>query len=480
VLNSHARSYWWDALLGASVLAVFAYYQRGGPPAGPYSYDEADYMHAASMGFRSNYTDSPSRSVLGLLRVGLRFGTSESNRTGLSEYARSADDVHFYRHWHGALYFHWLALLSPWHDSEAAMRAANLVFPLLTFLAIYAGSLWVFPPPLSRPAGLLAGVLFLWSYPTVVCAQVAPHQLFVLCCTLSLMAAAKVLATGRRPYWYCSVVAAGLSFCTMGVACVLVPVLVLVARLERERLCFDWKFARNSTLALLGTILVVWPAAILKLSLLKTYMFMAYLSLFRKAPWGEVTFADTWLIRFRNSPVEWLLLAACLAACARIKCRGERRVLIPFLSFGGLMLLALLRMKTDSVHYMTPFLPPLLVFTGWTLANALSAWGARAGYLAAAVLCLLVFWNTDRQQREHPRREDPRPRALLAQVREQGLGDKELLVPQGDIPPLHYYFPRTRLKGYVDQSDIKRETAQRRFDAVLYPSYPVKLVAPPD
>ncbi len=142
------------------------------------------------------------------------------------------------------------------------------------------------------------------------------------------------------------------------------------------------------------------------------------------------------------------------------------------------MLLTLLRMKTEGVRYLTPFLPALQVFAGFTLGGALAAWRSRSRYAVVVALCALIAWNTARQVSAHPLSIDPRPAALLAAVRGQGLAEKDLLVPQVDVPVIHYYFPRTRLKGYLDENAVPAELAARSYDAVLYPGYPVRLWAP--
>jgi hypothetical protein len=467
-----------DAILIAGVLAVFLLFVHERIPAGPYSYDESDYMYAASLGFWSNYADTPSRPVAEMVRVGLRYGMAEERRTELSAYARGTDDVNFYRHFHGPLYSFWLVLMSPWKHNEQAMRTFTLVFPILTFLAIYAGALWLLGLKTGRLAAVLAGSLFLWSYPTIASAELVPHQLLVLCYTASLLGAAKALQTGERRYWYAAVAAAGVTFATLGVAFVLLPVLAFVAWLERRRLAVDGKFAYRSAGVFLAALLMTWPASILKLSILKSYIFMVYLAVFRRLPWGETTFLDTWRVRFFSSPVDWILLAAGVLVYWRWRNLPERRAALPLLVFGGLMLLTLLRMKTEGVRYLTPFLPALQVFAGFTLGGALAAWRSRARYAVLAALCALIAWNTARQVSAHPLPIEPRPAALLAAVRGQGLAEKALLVPQGDVPVLHYYFPRTRLKGYLEESAVSAELAARSYDAVLYPGYPVRLWAP--
>jgi len=465
-----------DAVLIAAVLAVFLLFAQARVPAGPFSYDESDYMYAASFGFWANYVDSPSRSVVEIARTGLHYGTSEAHRVALSSGARAIDDVNFYRHWHGPLYTCWLTLLSPYKHNEQAMRAFNLVFPCATFLLIYLGALWLFGLRAGRLAGVLSGSLYLWSYPTIMSGELAPHQLFVLCSVASLLAAAKTLQAGERRYWYAALAVAGVTFSTLGVAFVLLPVLGVVAWLERRSLALDRGLIYRSAGVFLAALLVVWPAAILKLSLLKSYMFMVYLALFRRSPWGEVTFLETWRARLFNSPVDWVLLAAGVWVCWRMRKLAERRAALPFLAFGILMLAALLRMKTEGVRYLTPFLPALQVFAGFVLGGALAQWRPRARNAAVVALCALIAGNSTRQVAAHPLSVDPRPAAILAAIRDEGMTDKALLVPQGDVPMIHYYFPRTRLKGYLQESAIAQELAADGYGAVLYPGYPVRLL----
>ena len=56
----------------------------------PYTYDEADYMYAASLGFVANYTDTPTFSITEFVRTGLARGRESSQRLALSEQIRAS------------------------------------------------------------------------------------------------------------------------------------------------------------------------------------------------------------------------------------------------------------------------------------------------------------------------------------------------------------------------------------------------------
>src|ERR1700694_5908530 len=116
----------------AGILAVFYFLARGTVMYGPFTYDEADYMDAASRGFAANYTDTPTMALAELVKVGLNRGRDSSQRSDLSEMIRGSDDMVFYRHWHGPLYLDWLQIVKLLAPGEHAIRALNYVFPIAT------------------------------------------------------------------------------------------------------------------------------------------------------------------------------------------------------------------------------------------------------------------------------------------------------------------------------------------------------------
>jgi hypothetical protein len=446
---------------------------------GPYYYDEADYMVAASLGFFSNWMDAGTLPIVDFVKIGLNRGASREQRLALSELARKASDPVVYRHWHGPLYFYWLAILAPRHLAEGTVRTFSLVFPILTAIVLYFGTLRILPAPAAQPAAILSCALFLWGQMTVKTTELAPHMLFILCYVSALLLLAAVMEHGDRRPWYAAVIASGLACCTLEVAFALVATLVVCAWLRRRELAAGWAFAGNSVLTLGATVLLVWPAAILKLSFIKAYFAMAYLAIFRKSPWGEVGFLQTWAIRFTNSPVEWILIAAALIAFFATRLWRSLPALVPFAVYSVLILLAVLRVNAEGPRYMTPFFPALLILAGWAagwmLARGDMPGGTWLRYGSVAAICLLLFWTTRRQIAGYLLHEDPYQRATIAAIQARGLASKTLLVPQVYLPTLHYYFPQAVLHSYLDPAEIPRALDAEPADAVLYPDYPVRL-----
>ena len=450
-------------LLLAGLFAAFLY-RHVAPD--PYTYDEADYMYAASLGFLANYTDTPSMPVSDFLRTGVEGGKSQQSRRQLSEQVRSKGDVLFYRHWHGPLYLDFLIPISRLHLSERVTRTVMLAFPILTLGVLYFACVKLSP----EPGPLFAGLLLVSSSVMVYTTEVAPHQLFALLSVVCIGCLAKSIADRDVRYWFAAVIAAGLAFCTLEVAFVLILTLILFAYLEREWL----KVRLQSIVVLAGSVLIVWPAAFFKLSVLKSYLFMGYLAIFRESPWGNQSTFEIWRNRIAGSPLEWVAIMASLAIYFGQRENPAKHIGAPFLIFGVSMIAATFRVNSSATRYAVLFTPALDIFAAVTAVPFLlqsSRNAANALLLAGTVLLGLSGY------RLWPRMsQDPRPPEILNYIRSHNLEKKLLLLPQEELPMVHYYFPRMRLRGYVSihPADEDKSTAE----VILGRGYPIRFEYP--
>jgi hypothetical protein len=298
----------------------------------------------------------------------------------------------------------------------------------------------------------------------VVTTEISPHLAFNLYILASLFCAAKATQSGSRTHWHLALIAAGLAFATLEVTFVLVAVLLWIGWRERNKLGLNRAGALRSLGVFLAAAVVAWPAGILKLAAIKSYLFMAYLAVARQSAWGQTGFIETWVIRFTQSPVEWLLIGITVAVWLASPQRRTAQAL-PFLLFGALMTLVMLRIKTSSLRYALPFLPALHVFAGITLGAMLARQAPAWRWAGSAACVLLLAANLFRYDAQHPPVPDQNTRAILDAVNEQELHGKHLLVPQDHLPSLHYYFPDLQLKGYTQAEPD--QTAG--YDAVLLP-----------
>ncbi len=464
--------YWIDLALVTLIVCSVAWFMRYEFDPSPYYYDEADYLYATSRGFVANWTDTPAFSTLELIRAGMDRGRNPGQRTGVSEWIRNSGDINSYRHWHGPLYYYLLLVTgAPAHDEQNARRTAIGVLTLGSVLT-YLGVLWVLR---KRIPALLAAAALGLDPPLLVTTEIAPHVFFGVISLAAMFCAARMLESGSRRFWYAALAIAGLAFCTMEIAFALIIAVLICGWLKRRSLQPDRPFAAWSSLAFLMPIVVLWPAGLFKLTFLKSYLAMAYLAIFRKGAWGDVTFMETWANRFAMSPVAWLLIAVAIILYFA---RGQSfapRAALPFLLFGAVMLAAVLRVNAPGPRYTVPFIMPLLVFAGCVIGNAMDML-PRAGRAAAlAGVSGLLVWEANVNTRRSSREPDRRPVELLQVVRRSGLEDKALLAFWLDIPTLHYYFPRAHARGYVDDSEIPADLTANHFDAVIGSHNPVEV-----
>ena len=256
----------------------------------------------------------------------------------------------------------------------------------------------------------------------------------------------------------------------------MVGTVILCGYLERRGLRADGAFVIRSLLAFIATVLVVWPGALLKLSFVKGYLFMAYLALFRKSAWGPEGFVDTWEKRILSSPVEWLVIVTSLLVWAfSRRSLSNRRVLYPFLIYVALMLAATIRVTTGTPRYALLFQPAFDVLAGCILAAYLVKFRHTAApYLLTAILGLALFTETWINLKWHPVIPEPRASLLLAYVQANHLENSRMWAPQTDVPTLHYYFPNSRLRGYADQIPELSTLKDGRTDGLLYPGLPIR------
>jgi hypothetical protein len=437
------------------LLALFFFLIARKVSSEPYVYDEADYMYAASLGFVANWTDTPSMPLADFARAGL----AGDGRRALSERIRGGNDVLFYRHFHGPLFQYLLIPLARLGLSERAVRMALLAIPAASLAVIYFGCLWIIPG-----AALLSAMLFLTSYAVLASSELAPHQLFALCTLVSLILLVKAIDTRGRRYWYGAVVAAGFAFCGLEFAIVLLLVLAVCCFVERSAWRLDRRFVAKSVALFVGTVLAVWPAAILRLSFIKSYAVMTYLALSRHSAWGDQDFVETWRVRFVHAPLEWMLVLAGLV----VWIRNRPPKIYPVGLFALLALAATLRVLTGTPRYSLAFMPPLDLLAGLALVPLFGPLRRPASLAVVALAVAGLYYGAWYQAVHQPHNPNPRSAAVVSYIHQNQLENKAVWAPHADVPTLHYYFPHMRVLGYFGPSPAEQD----RTDPVSTPVIP--------
>jgi hypothetical protein len=468
-------------ILGCA-FAGFFILARGVAWYGPYIYDQADYMYAASLGWKANALDTPSMPLAGFLKTGMNRGRDSGNAADLSAEIRGSNDVLFYRHWHGPLYGYWLAITQAITTDARAKRKLNYVFAGAAAVLLYCGALWLLEGAAGQIAAILSLILYLWSYPVVKTSELAPHQLFAFLAVAALLLLAKTLSAREpaRRYWYAAVVVAALAFCVLEVAFALILTVLLCAWIARATLNPDWGLALRSLGAFAGTVFICWPASVLELSPVKSYLFMAYLAVFRRAAWGdELSFGATWTLRLLNSPVPWLLLAAGVVYFFRERragTQGTAAILMPFAIFSVLIFLATFRVTTNVPRYELPLLPGIVPLGSFATALILTRWPPGRRYAALAVICaamMITSWRAIRRELPDPVQQTD---MILSLLREHGSGPRAMLVPHEHLPMVHYYFPEMQFRTYYDESEIASQIRDGNITGVITRSSPPRFI----
>ncbi len=331
-------------------------------PTGPFSYDEADYAYTASQGWFSNWIDQPAMNLLQFARLGMQAGRDNQHRLELSQTIRQSGDIHFYRHWHGPLFFYWLGFLNQWTVEERRLRILSLLIPAIGTVLVYLGCLWILP---SAPVvALVATTFYATGYSVVGSPELAPHQLFVVVSLVNLFCLAKLELSREQKWWWWACAWSAVSFATLEIAFVNVAVLLIYAWRCLGILGSGRGFWLRSAGLWVAVAGLLWPAGLLKLEPVRSYIFMAYLTLFRKAAWGNATLLETWHSRFSSAPLQWILVPAAVAIWQFLPHKAQKYAALPFLIYGGLLLAVMFRVNGLAPRYVLLFLAPLAVFAG--------------------------------------------------------------------------------------------------------------------
>jgi hypothetical protein len=411
----------------------------------PYYYDESDYVYAGTRGLMANFLDRPSLSLVEFVQHGLALSRGQSKSADMSRLVREMGDISFYRHYHGPMYAYWLALCQlAGADKETDYRGSGLLLHSLTALAVLGVFRWALPA-LPVWSGLLAALAYLLNRTGLVAASlVTQHVLFPLWTALALFLLGRFRRDLERRYLYLAAVVLGLAFATLESSFILLgaAVLCVVSLYPRLRIGEMWNLTWRGALVFLATTLVVWPKGVLELGLLKGYVYLAYIAIFKRT-FTPISPFTLWMHKFVEYPYEFVLPAAALVAGVvfyrKLRCREE---IAPFLIYGWLFVGVTMVVTAPFTYYHTSLLLTGAVVVGM-LAGELYLWKPGIGTVAsaAAVASLVAMAWIYHQEAAAEKQSFYESRAeAIRYVR--AAGPKSMYyVPFEAVPPLHFYAP---------------------------------------
>jgi hypothetical protein len=445
-----------------------------------FKYDEADYMYAASKGLYANYIDRNAIPFSTFIRKGLNKGLKKEERTSLSEFLRGSDDISFYRHYHGPLYFYVLSLSNKiLGKSEVLSRWTSLLFWIISVAACYMGCLFLLEKE-RRMSAILASTFMLFSTTNIqTSSQITPHGLYVLTVIISLLLISKFLKTKKVNFFYLAIVSTAFAFLAIEYALLVLFTLLCCVWVQRREFFSGWTpkdFLVRAVIVpaalFFGTIFVVWPAAWLKLSLARNYVFFAYFAVVRGGEYGTQAFWEVWLNRFLHSPVEYILIVPAAAfAILRVK---QRKWYLPFLIYPFLVFICTFRNTSTSPTYISSLLPPLFILSGIVISDLLGKFSQPKRKVVCTIIVILLFGSCYFRLFLPISRELPEQKLkyVVNYIQKNGLYDGNTLVDRDFLPTLHYYFPAKLLPSYRKSNEtfqsITEKIRNNSYDDILF------------
>jgi len=474
----------YDLVIVALEIAMAIVLYHGMISSGRYTYDEADYMYAASRGLTENYLDRSVIPFSTFVERGWEGFTHPEQRFVLSEFIRNSADISFYRHYHGPLYFYWLIAFDGGAGGEYRVRWASFLLFLITIVVAHVGCRTLLSGD-SRAGATIASSLVA-SSPTLAetSSLITPHALFIPALLLTLFLLGSARKGCDRRLFFVAAACSALAMAAIEYAVLLVLTILMLGYMWRRTLFPDANW-RNHVLAVLqavGVMLVVlfflWPGGFLKLTLIRNYVFFAYFAVSRAQSYGDTGIATLWLNRVYASPVQYVLILLGIIGLAWIWRRHSHPELVPFLVYGVLHALTSARNRSGSVTYVAALLPPLFVIAGGVAATLLEG---RKHVIRAAAVCAMTFiivvgaaFNFHLNRTTHVVEraaaysagraiEQDDVRDSIIRWAAQRSDRRPALVPISIVATLHYYQENVRVVPY-DLSESTDTLAQRALE----------------
>jgi hypothetical protein len=440
-------------LVVAAISFIFLF--RGSIQAGPFTYDESDYMSAAHKGIVENYRETSSMNLAEFASTGMKAVHGQLKSVGLSEFIRGRRDLTFFRHYHGPFYFDWLAFTSRiTHANEALERFSGWTFHLLTFATIYLGLFWLFGD-VYRPAACVASLVYLFTANNIFTVdELSSHVPFIWFSIATLVVIGRLVVTRSLRWYYAALACCTLSFCDLEYGVLLGASLLVAVWLVRKELFAGWRPADAarwlgwSALLIVGILLALWPAGLFKGTLIEGFIYIVYLSRFRSNAFGNTTPLESWQEHFALSPFDFTIFFLCFSvALVGIWRSRHRNVLLPILTYATLLFLSTLKNTATAPRYISSLFAPVYFVAAVILFDRLRRVPsaiALFGSAALAVALAISSWRITVLPVLQPRPPSD-AQLLISFMREHQRNS--YIVPWGFLPTLEYYFPDTSIRS---------------------------------
>ena len=438
--------------IGFTLYNAFRHYDQGS-----LIYDEGDYYLAVRNGFWNNWMDADDVPTLEFIHIGLQAVRGEISRSEMSKMIRGRKSSAFHRHYHPPFAFYHAILtrnLAPDIPLENQLRFGT--FGLMILWIIILALLALKEPDLFTPWFVLVPASANWI--ASACAF-NMHVPFGLAMT-TMMICWYAFEKDRSKVWIkrAGLFALAIAVCSVEYSLMLLGMMGLwmLFTLWKQRKVWR-KVLRIRLIDLLwftGFLLVIWPAGVLKLGILKSYIHQVYIAMFRLEGHerGFTSFRTMIDWKWTSSPMELLLLIGLVAGMIwgwqKVLKRGSL-----FVSLG--LVLAICYVQFDPVLVLRWYLFPVfcVAFAFWCHVMAERAdFSAMRSYILAIVGAVLLFGLAQMviQLPSYTKAKDIRD--AITALSKPGT---PLVVVQGFVPPMSAYFPDRKITG-IHWLDVKK------------------------
>lgn len=439
-------------------------------------FDEADYVTAARRGLRANYFDAGAMPILDFVKMGVSSAVLGQHGT-IAKKVRERNDINFYRHNHAPLMFYALAAAGKaFGSSDKVFRMVEWLSAVLIILAACWGMIMILGEE-GRWIAFLAG-LFIASSPMVhaISAHISVHALYTAIALLTIAMQIRYFQTGRIRDFYYFVSLMALAFLTNEFASFLLASCVLGFLLvNNDIFSFEQKSLRVSY-HLMGGIalfvlifLLLWPAGVFKLSVVKSYTFFAYFALVKKElAYGNQSVIQNWLQRLLQDPVESVLILFGLGFAVYGFIRIHlHRTLLPLLIYPAVIFAANILNRGASSVYVLSMYPPMLILSALGLVHLcrLNKNQVLGHGIALVTVAIAMIGNFTLHKMEKPQDISPLQTAFTVLRANAGLDDK-ILVSYGYLPTMNYYLPEYDI--FTIYLEDKPENISLKFERQFY------------
>lgn len=440
--------------IGFTLFNAFTHYDQGS-----LIYDEGDYYQAIRNGFWNNWMDADDVPTIEFIETGIKAVRGEIARSEMSKMIRSRGSSAFYRHYHPPFAFYHPMItkaIAPDMPPENQLRFGTFGLIILWILILAALSLK--EESLFTPWFVLIPASANWVASACGFNMHVPFGL-----ALTTMAIAWYAYEGdRSKVWIkrVSLFFLAVALCSVEYSLFLNGMLFLWGIFTLWKKRKEWKAhlkVRFVDLAwLVGFMLVIWPAGVLKLGLLKSYALQAYIALFRldSNVDGFTTFREMIEWKWTGSPIEMLLLVGIVVGIIwgwqKVLKRGSL-----FVSLGVVLAIIYTQLNPALVlrWYLFPVFSVAFAFYLHILSERAGFSHARESAIAFLTACTLFAVT----QLEIKLPSYTKAREVRDAVRTLSGADSAMpiITVQGMAPPLGAYFPERQVRGFHPE-DFKK------------------------